>query len=114
MHRVRTRHPVEEEQPLAVVDLVLDAGRHEAGQFLLVRTALTVQPARADAGGAVDLGIATASFAQAAFAGFSVDADATVAGKVTKYVRGRGTATVACMLLCAVGTQVFLRGVPGR
>ena len=27
---------------------------------------------------------------------------------------GGGGATVACMLLCALGTQFFLRGVPRR
>ena len=36
----------------------------------------------------------------------------TVAAGATE--DGRGGATVACMLLCAVGTQAFLRGVPKR
>ena len=34
----------------------------------------------------------------------------TVAAGATE--DGSGTTTVACMLLCALGTQAFLRGVP--
>ena len=37
-------------------------------------------------------------------------ASMTVAAGATE--NGTGTATVACMVLCALGTQVFLRGVP--